>query len=332
MSSDIKVSIIIPCRNEENFISRCLDSILANNYPKEKMEILVVDGMSQDATREIVGTYIKKYPFIRIFDNPKRVTPSALNIGIKSSLGAIVIRMDAHATYKEDYIVKSVTNLEKYHADNIGGIWEIFPQKDTVMGRGIAKIMASYLGTGNAYYKIGIKKTKVVDTVPFGCYRKSLFDEIGFFNENLVRSQDMEFNIRLKKANKKVVIFPEIVGRYYVRSTLKSFFLHNFKDGIWSIYPLKFVKVSFKLRHYIPLIFVLLLASLFLLGMLSEIFLMLFFLATAVYIIAILFVSFITSIEERDVRYLVSMPLAFFARHFGYGIGEVVGAVKLLGK
>jgi len=293
------------------------------------MEILVADGMSTDNTRAIASEYAKKYPFIHIIDNPKQITPSALNIGIKNARGEIIIRMDAHATYKDDYITKSVTNLEKYQADNIGGIWEIYPQKDTVIGRGIAKIMATYLGTGNAYYKIGIKKTKVVDTVPFGCYKKALFYEIGFFNENLVRSQDMEFNIRLKKAHKKIVIFPEIVGRYYVRSTLKSFFMHNFKDGIWSIYPLKFVKISFKLRHYVPLIFIIGLLTLAVLGIFSQFFMIFFLLTIALYATTLLAVSLIVSIQEKDLLYMFSMPLAFMARHFGYGMGEITGAIKL---
>ena len=302
---------------------------MANNYPKDQMEILVADGMSTDNTRAIASEYAKKYPFIHIIDNPKQITPSALNIGIKNARGEIIIRMDAHATYKDDYITKSVTNLEKYQADNIGGIWEIYPQKDTVIGRGIAKIMATYLGTGNAYYKIGIKKTKVVDTVPFGCYKKALFYEIGFFNENLVRSQDMEFNIRLKKAHKKIVIFPEIVGRYYVRSTLKSFFMHNFKDGIWSIYPLKFVKISFKLRHYVPLIFIIGLLTLAVLGIFSQFFMIFFLLTIALYATTLLAVSLIVSIQEKDLLYMFSMPLAFMARHFGYGMGEITGAIKL---
>lgn len=325
-----KVSIIIPCRNEEKFISRCLDSILANAYPKEKIEVFIVDGMSKDKTRQIVLPYTKQYPFVHLLDNPKHITPCALNIGIRAANSDIIIRMDGHASYKEDYIVKCVTNLEKYNVDNIGGIWEIIPQENTAIGRGIAKAMTSYIGTGRAYYKIGLKKAKIVDTVPFGCYRKKLFYEVGFFNENLARSQDMEFNIRLKKAGKRIFMLAEIVGYYYVRSTLKSFFIHNFKDGIWAIYPLKFVKVPLRPRHYVPCLFVVVLLLLLFLGLFFKPFMMLFLLTMAAYIIIILSVSVQTSLETNDITYAFTMPIAFAARHFGYGLGSLWGMVRLI--
>src|SRR3989339_1194805 len=127
------VSIIIPCRNEKEFMPKCLDSLLANHYPTDKMEILIVDGMSHDGTRELIAGYAKKYPFISMLDNPKRITPSALNIGIKKSANNIIVRIDAHAVYKTDYILKCVTYLKKYNADNIGGIWVIVPRKNTII-------------------------------------------------------------------------------------------------------------------------------------------------------------------------------------------------------
>lgn len=324
------VSIIIPCRNEEKFISKCLDSVLANDYPKDKIEMFIVDGMSTDRTRDIIKEYIKKYSFIKILDNPKVITPVALNIGIKASKNNIIIRMDAHATYKHDYIFKCATYLEKYNADDIGGIWVIEPRNNTIIGRGIARSLSSFFGTGNAYYKTGSEKLKVVDTVPFGCYRKSIFEKAGLFNENLARSQDMEFNLRLKKAGGKIYLFPEIVGYYYVRSTVREFFIHNFKDGIWAVYPLKFVKIPFRLRHYIPLAFVLALLSSLLLGFLFKPFFYLFLGIATLYLLALLLSSIKISIQEKDASFLVSLPVAFATRHLAYGLGSIVGIIKLL--
>ena len=323
-----KVSIIIPCRNEEKFIGRCLSSVVAQDFPKEDLEVLVIDGMSEDKTEAIIKSFSLKYPFIKMFKNPKKITPSALNIGIKASNGEIIIRMDAHATYKKDYVSKSVRYLEKYKADNIGGIWIIIPRKNTLIGKTIAKVMSSPFGAGNAYYKIGSEKLKEVDTVPFGCYRRGVFKKIGLFNENLVRSQDMEFNLRLKKSGGKIFLFPEIVGYYYVRSNLKDFFIHNFEDGIWSVYPLKFVKMPFKLRHYIPLIFVLGLFFSLILSIFSIVGKILFVLIFGTYLFFSLFFSLKIALIEGP-KYFFAAPLVFFVRHFGYGLGSVYGLIKL---
>jgi len=324
------VSIIIPCRNEKKFIVKCLDSVLENHYPKDKIEMFVVDGMSTDGTRDIIKNYIKKYPFIHLLDNPKKITPVALNIGIKASKTDIIVRMDAHATYKNDYIYKCATYLEKYGADDIGGIWIVKPRENTPIGRGIAKAMSFFLGTGDAYYKIGSEKLKIVDTVPFGCYRKEIFNKVGLFNENLERSQDMEFNLRLKKAGGKIYLFPEIVGYYYARSKLKEFIIHNFKDGIWAVYPLKFVKTPFRPRHYVPFAFVIGLILLLILGLFSKIFLYIFGSVMVFYFLTIIYFSIKISLKEKDATYLFSMPIALIARHFSYGLGSIFGIIKLL--
>ena len=325
------VSIIIPCRNEENFISECLDSILANDYPQEKMEILVIDGMSNDRTRQIVLDYNKRYPFIFLLDNPKIFVPTALNIGIKKAKGDIIIRMDAHALYKKDYIFKCVEYLEKYKADNVGGVWKIIPRENTLIGRAIAKVLSSYFGTGNAYYKIGVNHLMEVDTVPFGCYRKEIFNEIGFFNENLHRSQDIEFNLRMKRAGKKIYLFPEIVGYYYARSKLKDFLAHAILNGIWSIYPLKFTKTPLKFRHYIPFIFVLSLLGSSILAIFSPAFFYLFLVIVILYFLVNLYFSIKISISAKEWRYLFVLPFIFVCYHLSYGLGSMWGVIKILG-
>jgi glycosyltransferase involved in cell wall biosynthesis len=325
------VSIIIPCRDEEKFIGQCLDSILANDYPKENLEILVVDGMSEDKSREIVKRYAQQYPFIKLLDNPKKYTPFALNTGIRNSKGEIIIRMDAHATYIKDYISKCVKYLKEYNADNVGGIWKIMPRENTLINKAICFASSSIFGAGDAYYRRGYDKgIKEVDTVFGGCYKREVFEKIGFFNEKLLRSQDMEFNLRLKKAGGKILLVPDIVSYYYPKSNLKDFFLHNFEDGIWAIYPLKFIKIPLKLRHYIPLIFVSGLLGTGFLGIFFPIFFWLFLLLLSLYLLANLYFSAKIALREKDFRYLFVMPITFACRHFGYGLGSIWGLLKIL--
>ena len=213
------VSIIIPCRNEEKFIARCLNSVLGQDYPKDKIEILTVDGRSDDGTKQMIKKYIQQYPFIKLLDNPKRVTPAAFNIGIKNSYGELIIIMGAHSIYEKNYISKCVEHLKKYHADNVGGIWKIMPAKNTLINKAIVFASGSAFGAGNAYYRKGYSKgVKWVDTVFGGCYKKEVFEKIGLFNENLKRNQDLEFNLRLRKAGGKILLCPDII--IYYRQTI----------------------------------------------------------------------------------------------------------------
>ena len=325
------VSIIIPCRNEEKFIARCLDSIIANDYPKEKIEILIMDGRSEDKTREIIKSYVKHYPFIRLLDNPRKFTPLALNIGIKNAQGEIVIRMDSHSTYDIKYIINCVRYLNEYQADNVGGIWKIMPRENTLTAKAIAFASASIFTAGNAYYRRGYdKKPKWVDTVFGGCFRKEIFNKVGFFNENLVRSQDMEFNIRLKKAGGKILLAPEIISNYYPEATLEDFFKKNFKDGLWATYPFKFVKMPLSLRHYLPFIFVTVFIVLIVLSLFSSFFLICLEGMTIFYLLISFYFSAEIAIREGEWRYLILMPMAFSCRHFIYGLGSWWGIVRII--
>ena len=120
------VSIIIPCRNEEKFIGKCLDSIIGQDYPKENLEILVIDGMSEDGTRKNIEKYTEQHSFIKLLDNPRKITPCALNIGIKNAKGKIILWMSAHNSYEKDYVSKCVKYSKEYNADNVGGIMVTF--------------------------------------------------------------------------------------------------------------------------------------------------------------------------------------------------------------
>jgi len=308
----IEVSIVIPCRNEEKFIRKCLNSIIEQDYPKENFEVLVVDGSSEDRSKEIVKSFSEKYSFIKLLENPQRYTPFGLNIGIKNSRGEIIARMDAHAGYEKDYISKCVKYLKEYDADNIGGVMKTLPTADTIIAKAIAVCLSHPFGAASDF-RLGSKKPKLVDTVFGGCYKREVFEKIGYYNENLIRSQDLEFNLRLKKAGRKILLVPEILAYYYSQDNFRDFFWHNFRDGVWAIYPLKFVKFPFKLRHYLPLIFILILP-----------------LSIWPYILFSLFFSAQITVREKDFRYFFLMPIAFAVRHFGYGLGSIWGLIKIL--
>lgn len=325
-----QVSVVIPCYNEEKFIAKCLDSLLSQDFPKENIEILVIDGNSTDRTRGIVKEYIKKYPFVKLFENKNKFTPFALNIGIKNAQGEIIVRTDAHADYDKNYISRCVESLKKYDADNVGGIQRVVSKKNNLISKSIAVCLSSFFGTGNADYRTGAKTPKEIDTVFGGCYRKSIFEKIGFFNEKLLRSQDMEFNMRLKKSGGKIMLIPDIVVRYYPKSDLINFWKHNFLDGVWAVYPLKFMKEPLKLRHLISFFFVFSLISTLILSFLNPFFFKTFLSIFFLYSIINLYFSFKISLKERNFFYLFTLPLIFFIRHFSYGIGSFWGIIKLI--
>ena len=323
------VSIIIPARNEEKYIGKCLNSILGQDYPKENLEVLVVDGMSDDKTGEIVKAYSGKYPFIKLLENPKRFTNFALNIGIKVAKGEIIMMMGAHAGYEKDYVSKCVRYLKEYGADNVGGVMKTLPSKNTLWARAIAITLSYPFGAGTSYFRVGSAKPRWVDTVFGGCYKREVFDKIGFFNENLVRSQDLEFNMRLKKAGGKIILVPDILAYYYPSSTLKGFLKHNFDDGIWVTYPLKFGLRVFKLRHLLPMFFT---AGLLFTLIFSPFLFLAKFLFTFGFLTYLL-LSFCFSLQiakKEGFKYLFLMPVVFATRHFVYGAGSLYGFIKTL--
>jgi len=318
------VSIIIPCRNEERFLAKCLDSIISQDYPKENLEVFVVDGASEDKTREIANNYAVKNNFIRVLFNPRKTTPVSMNIGIKESKGEIIIKMDCHAEYQNDYISKCVANLQKYGADNVGGILKTLPSSNTPIAKSIALSLSSFFGAGNSYFRTGVKEAQEADTVSFGCYKREVFDKIGLYNENLARSQDMELNLRLKKAGGKIMLCPDIIATYYPKDNLKDFFLHNFQDGIWSIYPIKFTKFPFRARHYIPLAFVATVIFSFFFNWSAFVFI------SIIYFFADIHFSQKSSKEGGDSELLLPLIAVFPARHFGYGLGSIWGLIKII--
>jgi glycosyltransferase involved in cell wall biosynthesis len=214
------VSIVVPCRNEAPYIAACLDSILASEYPRERLEILVADGESSDGTREILSRYAERHPSLLVLDNPARSTPAGLNAAIRRASGEVIIRMDAHVEYPPDYVPRLVQGLMESGADNVGGILETAPAENAARARAIAIGLSHPFGVGNSYFRTGTRERREVDTVPFGCYRREIFDRIGFFDEELIRNQDDELNFRLLRQGGRILLLPDVRCRYFARRSL----------------------------------------------------------------------------------------------------------------
>lgn len=388
------VSVIVPCRNEGLYINKCLYSLVHNDYPSSRFEIIVVDGMSDDDTWGIINYFCECYPNVKKVKNPNKTTPFAFNLGIKEALGDYILRADAHAEYPANYI-QYLTNIMQsdYTVDNAGGrlciqaessklkaerkgIMEkgltairhmpFGPQNDShvpdlimiagshceypsdyirklsersvnaenvgpcieavnengrLVFKAIDTVRSDVFGIGkSAYRQLKAQSSKLkaqreegieVDTVFGGCYRREVFEKIGLFNEKLTRGQDLEFNLRLKRAGMKTKLYPEIVVKYFPKNELWPFLKHSFDDGYWITAAMAYADNPVTLRHLVPLFFVLLLP-----------------LAVIPYIPVNLIRSIQLAMKLKDARMLFVLPWLFFLFHVFYGIGSVVGLLK----
>lgn len=328
MNNSLLISIVIPCRNEEKYISRCLDSIIANDYPKERLEVLVVDGMSEDETRAIMERYSQRYPFIRLLDNPKKITPAAMNIGIKNAKGEIIIRMDAHSEYFSNYIYETIRAFEETKADNVGGVRITRPNGKTLIAELISLVTSYPFGVGSAKYRFS-DRGSFVDTVPNGAFKKELFSKIGYFNEILVRNQDNEFNARITQNGGKIFLSPSIKSYYYNQATLSGLLKQAIKTGMWNVLTVKINSNAFRWRHFIPFIFV---TSFFLMGFLalfSSAVQFAFLCLIGLYLSVAGISSLQIGIKSRLI-YAGILPGVFFLYHLYYGFGTWVGLFKML--
>ncbi|MHB8499959.1 MAG: glycosyltransferase family 2 protein [Candidatus Acidiferrales bacterium] len=324
------VTVVVPCRNEEKHIGRCLESILANDYPKDRMEILVLDGMSEDRTREIVAGYSERYPMVRLVDNPKKHIPVAMNIGIREARGERILKMDAHSTYQPEYISRCVQYQDLYDAENTGGVWKMVPGADTAMARAIVLGLGHRFGSGNANVKVGVDKPTWSDSTAFGCFRKDLFERIGMYDEKLLSSSDLDLNQRICAAGGGILVVPDVVISYMADANLRAFRRHVFADGVWVSYVMKFGKRAWSWRHWIPAVFVLSLVTTFAVSAVNRGFLWLGLGIAGVYAAVNVAVSLQIAIRERDPRYVILLPIVFAVRHFVHGIGTLFGLVLVV--
>ncbi len=321
------LSVICPIYNEESRIEACILSILAQDYPKEDMEVLFVDGQSSDRTREIIAKYMQDYAFIRLLDNPKRIAPSALNIGIRASSGDIIMRLDAHAKYPDNYFSLLVNKLKQTGADNVGGVCRTLPAKDTAICRAIAHAMSSPFGMGNSHFRIGANHEMWVDTVPFGCFRRELFDKVGLFDEELVRNQDDEFNGRIVKNGGKILLLPQVVIDYFARDTISKTAKMFYQYGLFKPLVNKKLHKPTTLRQFFPPLF---LAGLVAGGLLSLFSQTLMWIYVSVIVLYILCCFVFGRNGERVWPDILWMPIIFATIHLSYGCGYWQGLWNLL--
>lgn len=321
-----KVSVVMPIRNEEDFIEKSLGAVLVQDYPHSLLEILVVDGMSTDKTRDVINNLISRHADIslRILDNRKQIAPCAMNVGIKNAGGDIIVRVDGHAIIEKSYIRKCVSLLLEKDVDCVGGI--IISKGEGFIGKAIAGVMSSPFGVGDSGFrtKMSSKEEVETDTVPFGVFRKEVFQKIGLFNENLIRHQDYEFNYRLRKAGGTIVLLQSAHAEYYVRESLLKLWKQYWMYGIYKGRFIRTYPNSLKFRHSIPPLFV---SSLLLCGCLaffSKIALHVFYLLLCAYFLFIAFGTFTVAMRNKYSQIFI-LPVVFCCVHFSWGLGVCNG-------
>ena len=314
-------SVVVPMYNEELHIKNCLLSLINQDYPKDCYEIIVIDGNSTDNSKEIVTSLMKKYSFIKIYNNPKRITPISFNIGIEKSRGEIIIFIGAHAICENDYINQCVDLLNNGDASNVGGIQNAVGSD--YVSNAISYAMTSPFGVGNAYYHFSKKET-YVDSVWGGAFKKETLKKLGGFNEDYIKMQDYELNYRLRKMGGKILLSPKIRCNYYVCKSLKDFWKQYFIYGMWKVKGIVDHPDLLAFRHLIPPTFVIVLTfSIILLFFKLKIGLV----VPVSYIIANLLFSAKISIK-KGLKYFIILPVVFAVMNIAWGVGFLFGLKK----
>ena len=319
MSEEIIVSVVMPTYNEEKYIENCILTLLQQDYPKEQMEWLFVDGESKDKTVEILQRYQAQYPtLITVLNNPQRLAPHALNIGIRASKGRYIVRLDAHADYATDYISKCVYWLEHTDADNVGGVAET--KGNGFVGEANAEILSSKFGVGGSKFRTE-NESGYVDTVPFGAFRREIFDKVGYFNPEFPRSEDNDLNGRIRKSGGKIYLSNDIRFTYYCRDTLGGLLQQGLLNGNALFLTIRKNPAAMSVRHYVPFCFVL---SLLLLPILSAFFPPVWWVLCGE-LAAYFALDVYFCLRGGKLKYFFYKLFVFPLFHIVYGIGSCIG-------
>ena len=326
------IAIVIPCRNEEKYILRCVESLLSSDYPRDKFTIYVCDGLSDDNTTNIVKNIASHESNVHLLDNYKRTTPFALNIGLKASKADVKIVLGAHSEVYPDFLKENIKTLkENPNADCVGGIIEnVYEDKISEI---IGKAMSSPFGVGNAHFRTG-NKDGYVDTVAFGAYRSKVFDKIGYFDEDLTRNQDDEFNYRLIKNKGKIYLSSKIKTKYYVRGSFKKLIIQYKQYGYWKVYVNKKLKTITTYRQLMPsTLYVILITSIYFL--IEHYFIgekpIEILISCMVFLLAYLILGLVFAFKKAGLSkdaFLVFYT--FILLHLSYGFGYLVGMIDFL--
>lgn len=324
------LSVICPIYNEVKYINVCIQSILLQDYSQNNLEVLFVDGLSSDGTREIIEKYRIQYPFIKLIDNPQRIVPFAMNIGIEHSTGEVIIRLDAHALYPSNYFSTLVKELDRLGADNVGASCRTDVLNKTPKTLAIKEVLSNKFGVGNSTFRLGVDKVMEVDTVPFGCWKRDVFDKYGCYDVRLTRNQDIELNKRIIRGGGHIYIVPDTYCTYLARETYKGISRNNYSNGKWNILTVFYTKQfdSLSIRHFIPLLFVL---SLLIPVLLSTLYFPISYLASLslfLYLMTLGSICIPLSLNKKmNFFYLLT---AFVVLHLSYGWGSLMGLLRLL--
>lgn len=323
------ITVIIPCRNEEYYIKNTLRTVIDNDYPKDKIEVFVIDGMSTDNTQIIVEKITKEYSFIRLLLNPDKTVPYALNMAIKKSKGDLILRLDVHSEYPLDYIQNCISAMNETDADCVGGILITNQNGNSLSAKIVQMITTHWFGVGNSSFRLK-PDPHYADTVPFGFFKKTIFDKIGLFDERLTRNQDYEFNQRILKTGRKIWLDPAIWVYYKNQATMWGLLKQAFGTGKWNVWMWRVAPYSFKIRHVIPGIFVLCLFGAILISSFISLIKYFLLLMLSVYSFFSIFASIQQSIIYRMPLTISFLPFCFFLYHISYGFGIITGILSLI--
>jgi glycosyltransferase involved in cell wall biosynthesis len=317
-----KVSIIVPCYNEQSTIRLLLDALREQTFLHAEMEVVISDGMSTDGTRDQISAFRKKYPDldVRIVDNTLQTIPSAVNRAIEASRGEIIVRLDAHSKPYPDYVERCVSAHEQKRGDNIGGVWEIQPGADTWIAKSIAVAAAHPLGVGDALYRHA-KHAAQVDTVPFGSFRRELIERIGYFDETLLTNEDYEFNTRIRNAGGRIWLDPSIRSVYFARSTLLELARQYWRYGFWKWRMLRRYVNTLRWRQALPPLFVLSMIVLALMALVMPAAGLVLLGELAIYFLILFLVGWQMSLRRKKMYLIIGFPLAVSVMHISWGSG-----------
>ena len=318
------VTVIMPVRNEAAYIERSLGAVLAQDYPADRLEVLVVDGLSTDGTRDIVGRMAQP-PRVRLLDNPAGIVPPGLNIGIRQARGEIVVRVDGHCEIAPDYVRRCVEHLlagyEGAPIDAVGGPIETIGETDEAQA--IALAMSSWFGVGGSAFRTIDDREMLVETVAFPAYRLATLRRLGPFDEELVRNQDDEYNYRLLKHDGRILLSPDIRSRYYSRGSMRSLWRQYYQYGYWKVRVMQKHPRQMRARQFVPPAFVVGLFGSAALGLVWRPFRALLAVVVGLYLAANVLASLSVS-RAHAPRLLLIHPIL----HLSYGLGFLAGLIR----
>lgn len=324
-----KVSIIVPCYNEQSTIRLLLKAIDDQTYPHGDMEVIIADGMSTDHTRKIIADFQQQHPAlaVQVVDNPQRNIPAALNRAIAAARGAMIVRLDAHSMPEPQYVALSIAGLEAGLGDNVGGVWEIRPGGQGWAAEAIAAAAAHPLGVGDALYRYTSQPAEV-DTVPFGAFRRSLVAQIGGFDETLFANEDYEFNTRIRQNGGKIWLDPQIRSVYFARATYGKLARQYFRYGYWKWRMLKRYPGTLRWRQALPPLFVLSLAGLGILALFWQPARFVLGLELLIYFLVLMAGAARVAWQRKQLSLLAGIPLAITVMHVCWGAGFLSSIIR----